>query len=639
MQRPSDPAASLLAPPDPVDQFPGEPGHLPVPLQSVGGAPSPGKREVDLYVRTYTTLLQSSGAVAVSSLEPAHLTAASSLHAGAADRAPDLNAFIYAIQRLPASIIDVRDIVLGQSARAFVRAGYHGMDRWRVVSAPGRRRRWLFDGGSTLAAYIASASDLDDLIPTIVAYQIEWNKLFRLIDDDPALAAVIADATAGSPPTATTLNAAGDHLLLAPTDWVRLRAVWGDRLWPNLATIAAGRKRATLRMVGGSHLGYARATRAWWAPAARLLGDLGLDERPIYFVSSNTHSLVNVLSGTARRRREELVAHIRGRPPGGEDLRDELAKLEAGETRSSWENLFYFAARSYFNGSGHERAREARIDEERALGIHHLEPTGAVDVGIQIIELAKLDPTHFDPRLRAEGDAEAPTAADAPEGDGQDNPLLDPRASDAVIVNVNYPLGLAAYHIMTQIGISTDQLRGVYILGKAATLNGRIGDVMIADSVYDEHSGNTYWFDNCFGYEDLAPFLVYGAALDNQKAVTVKGTFLQNQGYLDFYYRENYTVVEMEAGPYLDAIYEDVYLRRFPAEEAIHLRLAPTVLDLGIIHYASDTPYTRAQTLGARGLSYYGMDSTYASTIAILRRVFARAIAAATVASPPVSRP
>jgi hypothetical protein len=151
---------------------------------------------------------------------------------------------------------------------------------------------------------------------------------------------------------------------------------------------------------------------------------------------------------------------------------------------------------------------------------------------------------------------------------------------------------------------------------------------MIANVVYDEHSGNTYWFDNCFGYADLAPFLVYGAALDNQKAVTVKGTFLQNQGYLDFYYRENYTVVEMEAGPYLNALYEDVNLRRYPAEEAIHLRLAPGVLDLGIIHYASDTPYTRGQTLGARGLSYYGLDSTYASTIAILRRVFARALAA-----------
>jgi hypothetical protein len=37
-----------------------------------------------------------------------------------------------------------------------------------------------------------------------------------------------------------------------------------------------------------------------------------------------------------------------------------------------------------------------------------------------------------------------------------------------------------------------------------------------------------------------------------------------------------------------------------------------------VIHYASDTPYT----LGARGLSYHGMDSSYASSLAILRRIF-----------------
>ncbi len=63
--------------------------------------------------------------------------------------------------------------------------------------------------------------------------------------------------------------------------------------------------------------------------------------------------------------------------------------------------------------------------------------------------------------------------------------------------------------------------------------------------------------------------------------------------------------------------------RRHPTGEAINLRGQDAHdIDLGIIHYASDTPYTRAQTLGARGLSYYGMDSTYASTIAILRRIF-----------------
>jgi hypothetical protein len=102
----------------------------------------------------------------------------------------------------------------------------------------------------------------------------------------------------------------------------------------------------------------------------------------------------------------------------------------------------------------------------------------------------------------------------------------------------------------------------------------------------------------------------------------VKGTYLQNQGYLDFFYRENYTIVEMEAGPYLSALFEDVFLERHPSNEAINLVPQQKNFDLGIIHYASDTPYTRAHTLGARGLSFYGMDSTYASTIAILKRIF-----------------
>src|SRR3954471_23419121 len=179
---------------EPEATFPGE--------RSVGrsldpGQRVPGKREVDLYVRTYTTLLQSSGAVPVSSLIPAHLTASSSLHAGAAEPDPDLSAFMYSAQRLPDCIVDVTDIVLGQSARGFRRAGYASMESWQVVSAPGRRRRWRFDGKSTLAATIASASDLDDLIPSIVAYQIEWNKMHGIIGEDPVLQDLIRQADAG----------------------------------------------------------------------------------------------------------------------------------------------------------------------------------------------------------------------------------------------------------------------------------------------------------------------------------------------------------------------------------------------------------------------------------------------------------
>ncbi|HEV2108207.1 MAG TPA: hypothetical protein VGR16_08095 [Thermomicrobiales bacterium] len=590
---------------------------LPIPRQH-----GPGKREVDLYVRTYTTLLQSSGAIGVSSLEPAHITASSSLHAGASEAAPDMNAFMYSTQRLPRCIVDVEHILLGQSARAFAQAGYMSVDQWISESAPGRRRKWLYDGEAMLAAYIASASDLDDLIPTIVAYQIEWNKFHRQFRQNPDLAQAIRRVARGGDVAGDQLANIGKLLLISDEDWKRLQLVWGKDLWLNLDKMATTRKRVTLRMLGGSHLGYARSTRQWWSPVAHALSDLGLTDRPYYFVSSNTHSIVNVLSGTARRRKEMLTRFIR--ESSDAELTSQLELLEAEETRSAWDNLLYFAARQYFTDPNRADERARRTAEEEALGIYHLEPAGAVDVGAQIIDLAKLDPAHFDPRLQGGAD-QRDESVDPDDGLRADG--FDPHAegSDAVIININYPLGLAAYHILSQVGMSTDALRGIYILGKAATLNGRIGDVMIADVVYDEHSGNTYWFDNCFSYQSLAPYLVFGAALDNQKAVTVKGTYLQNQGYLDFYYRENYTVVEMEAGPFLNAVYEDVFLRRYPATEAINLRLGtPGMVDLGILHYASDTPYTRAQTLGARGLSFFGMDSTYAATIAILRRIFDR---------------
>src|SRR5258707_9789729 len=163
-------------------------------------------------------------------------------------------------------------------------------------------------------------------------------------------------------------------------------------------------------------------------------------------------------------------------------------------------------------------------------------------------------------------------------------------------------------------------IRGIYILGKAATLNGSIGDIMISNVVLDEHSQNTYWLDNCFIAHDVQPYLIYGSVLDNQKAVASKGTYLQNRQYLDFYYQANYTVVEMESGPYLNAIYEDQYLTRYPVGENINFARLP--YELGILHYASDTPYTRGKNLGAGSLSYFGMDMTYACAIAILRRTF-----------------
>ena len=37
--------------------------------------------------------------------------------------------------------------------------------------------------------------------------------------------------------------------------------------------------------------------------------DAGIEQRPLYLVSSNTHSLANLISGFAYRYRHELMTH------------------------------------------------------------------------------------------------------------------------------------------------------------------------------------------------------------------------------------------------------------------------------------------------------------------------------------------
>jgi hypothetical protein len=163
-------------------------------------------------------------------------------------------------------------------------------------------------------------------------------------------------------------------------------------------------------------------------------------------------------------------------------------------------------------------------------------------------------------------------------------------------------------------------------MGKAATLNGRVGDVMISKVIHDEHSSNTYLFRNALVAGDVTPFMRHGTVLDNQKALTVRSAFLQNREYMDVFYREGYTVMEMEGGPYLSATYEIAEPRRHPSNEIVSL-VDQTGFDLGIIHYASDTPYSRRQSLLSKSLSYFGMESTYGCAIAIARRIFANELA------------
>src|SRR5947207_12534914 len=104
-----------------------------------------GKRDVELYIRTYNTLLHSSGNINLKALIQAHYNIDSSLHPDARKPYPDMSAFIYSVLRLPSSIIHCNLVLLGQSDEVFLQQGFH-VDGGEGVTASPLRRLGFFDG-------------------------------------------------------------------------------------------------------------------------------------------------------------------------------------------------------------------------------------------------------------------------------------------------------------------------------------------------------------------------------------------------------------------------------------------------------------------------------------------------------------
>ncbi len=554
--------------------------------------PSTASGEIALYLRTIYSLLRSSAEVQIRSLEEVHANTQSSLHPNARKPSPDASAFIYSLQRLPDCMPDVRSVVLGQSAAVFHQHGYQDFEQWEQVSARARRRRCFFNGKDTLVCYIGSRSDIDDMIPVLTAYQIEWNKLHQLLQNWPQTLtwrAIEKEEEA--------FQKLADLVEMPVDDLQRLRTIWGRNFAPSMRRIAHRKMRIGVRLLNGSFSEYRRATRLWWDHIEQ--SSPNFMDRPVYFISSNTHSLTNLMTGFALQYREELLQHLEQKE--NKHLKTEWEDIREGQVPSSTENFLYYVLKKYQQSNEGMHLASEQQRAESAAGILRVPSGQYFDVEAQLVDLARLKPANFDPRLKQ-----------------KDWSWL--AKSDAVILNIDYPLGMGAYNLLVKIGEHAYPLLGVYVMGKAATLNGRMGDVMIPNVVQDEHSENTYLFQNAFTASEVVPYLLYGTVLDNQKAVSVYGPFLQNARIMDVIYREGYTDIEMEAGPYLSAVYEMFRPKRHPSNEIVNLYNLQ--FDLGILHYASDTPLSKGRNLGAGALSYFGMDSTYASTIAILRRIF-----------------
>lgn len=497
-------------------------------------SPKSSEKSIQNHLRRYYSLLGSNVDFNLSLLFDTYRLSRPSLHKLVDSKTVDASALNYAVPRLPPCVNVVSKVIIAQSTDQLASFGID-ISTWEIQSAPARRRLNYFDDTSkTLAILINSDSDIDDFINCLIAFQIERQK---------------------DPPQYRDIT---------------IRCLPLNETYPELVAADWWKKNCTNSLV------------------------FDFTKTPVYFVSSNLHSLTNLIGGYVNQRQDYIISHLE---KSYSDLYDEWNKIKSGQNQLRVIDFLYYVSAKYFKDIPHEAT--AKSDYEESIGVKKIRINSQLPCIAQLIPISSIAKSAYkDPNLNLR----------------HQESILNSRA---YILNIEYPLGMSAYFILKQILSGLEALKGVYIIGKAAILTGDIGDIQVPNIVFDERSNNVFHPSNIFN--TFFPFPAFvSSVLQNQKAISVYGTFLENQVQLQNYINSGFNVIEMESGPYLSAIHQFVnHLDKIPQNEVAYLNNLP--FDLGIINYASDNPLTHS--LGDGVMSLKGVEPTYLAALTTLQRI------------------
>ena len=187
-----------------------------------------------------------------------------------------------------------------------------------------------------------------------------------------------------------------------------------------------------------------------------------------------------------------------------------------------------------------------------------------------------------------------------------------------VFIVIDYAFGEQAYEVMDELLKPYEiedkkvpiNVTGIAIMGKAGTLKGQKGDIMIPNAHVFEGSADNYPVYNLFSKED---FQGNGLAVfDDGPMVTVLGTSLQNKDILRYFAKSSWGAIglEMEGAHYQKAIQGASFIRKSVKKD----------IQLYYAYYASDNPLISGQTLASGGLGIGGVKPTYLISKRIIQK-------------------
>lgn len=489
-------------------------------------------------------------------LEPA-------LHRRAAGDAIDFDALDYAVPRLPHDITQTLALFLTDELPWL----YSQPDRTFEPVATDARRRTAYRmmPGKLLVLLRAGHSDLLDLVTCLCVLAVEARKLRRRLTDPELLIACEHDEATRLP--------------FSPEELARLERLWPGKVRRRLHEIAVHHEDFTISVF--KRLGNYDAAKGekWTRQVADATAELlGVDPHAlpedfdVHVVSSNTHSVTNLLSVWLLQRRDALLAWGRAERPA-------LCAMPWAHD----DDLVVALVRDYLRAHPEEKAERKRIDRE---GCRVLEQTALTGIEVQLFDLARFGDRAYDPRLPRPG-------------------------RPGLLVNIDYAFGQQADPIMDAlVALFGRNLRSVNVLGKAGGLVGSRGDVLVATRFVQQHRDRILSPEPSVDVERLRGRLP-GRRVFEGPVLTVEGTLLQNDVLLQYYRRLAGCVgLEMEGTWYASRLIEAKQLGTIRSDAVFRF-----------LYYISDLPLAAGHSLSGSMSSFEGIPPLYAVTREVLHEV------------------
>ena len=530
------------------------------------------------------------GGVSGSALSEALLTLQPEIYGSMGDpEKVELDGLAYVTARLPRGIEKCRFIKLIGAE------GYHNSSLEKIIPDKRRRHCYRLDRETMLIEITRGRSEIYDILTHLTFIYIEadkirahaltegkptqeWLKLEKIVlEHIPTAGSTIEEIEVREQALAYTSMLLGRTFAETVAAELRFRqgkcnsslfemVYWLGRIAIEEMQPNCDRQitfSSALRERIGNHI----HGEKWAAAVKKFLWSHNLWQRPLHIVSANLHSILNCLYAFPSLKQE-----------GNETIEEMALKL------SSPENV---------------RLNQEVQDYALKNGMYYLQDRSGTNIHVQIFDTSLLPQDLLAPELKL-------------------NPELTPQQQPVILV-MDYAFGEQAFELFDELlkpyKIEPQpqklNLVSISIMGKAGTLVGNRGDLMLPRAHIFEGTADNYPFVNDMSRED---FDNLGISVHEGALLTVLGTSLQNADVLEYFRSSSWNVVglEMEGAHLQKAIQAAAKIRNSINENVV----------LRYVYYASDNPLMNYETLASGSLGQAGVKPTYAIALKFLNKIF-----------------